>query len=136
MHERQRAEQDRRQRFGEVRPFIHADWQGEKWIAVGNELYHSDKWKTPVDFLCDYPKHVLTPAWGKQELAKPLAERHPVMQWYDSMCQHQANQVLGPDGVYSMMPNGATRAYLHFSYDLYTLLFGITAHCKRGLSSD
>lgn len=43
------------------------------------------------------------------------------MQWYDSMCRHQAKQVPSPDGVYAMVPNGATRAYLLFSYYLYTL---------------
>ena len=117
MNQRQKPEQ----RFGEVRPFISTYWRGERCIAVGNELHHSDKWKTLIDFLFDYPKHVLTPSWGKQELAKPLAERHPVMQWYDSMCRHRAKQVPGRDGVYEILPNGATRAYLLLSYDLYTL---------------
>src|SRR5690606_20900156 len=82
LHHQMLADMQRRQRFGEVKPLIHADWCGEKWIAVGSELHHSSAWKTPVDFLCDYPKHCFTPAWGKQELAKSLAERHPVMQWY------------------------------------------------------
>ena len=34
----------------------------------------------------------MTPAWGKAELVKPLSDRHPVMQWYDTVCQLQAGQ--------------------------------------------
>lgn len=118
---RLRQQAVRKQQFGEVRPMIHADWKGKKWIAVGSELHYSDKWKTPVDFLFDYIKHVLSPEWGKSELTKPFAERHPVLQWYDRTCRLQAQQTPGPDGIYGVVPSGAMRAYILLSYDLYTL---------------
>jgi hypothetical protein len=72
-------ERQRQARFGQVRSAIHADWQGQKWVAIGNKLLHSPNWKTPADFLSDYLKYVMSPAWGKAELAKPLPDRHPVM---------------------------------------------------------
>jgi len=34
------------------------------------------------DFLSDYVKQTLGGDWGNAEIAKPLSERHPVMQWY------------------------------------------------------
>jgi hypothetical protein len=113
-------------RFGHVRPFVHADWRGEKWIAVGKEFFHSNKWKTPADFLSDYLKYVMTPAWGNAELTKPYGDRHPVMQWYDRTCKLQAQQTAGPDGVFGVRPSGAMRAYFLLAYDLYTLKHHLT----------
>lgn len=118
-----KQERQRQARFGQVRPAIHANWQGQKWVAVGNKLLNSTNWKTPADFLSDYLKHVMTPAWGNAELAKPLADRHPVMQWYDATCRLQAmmKQQAGPDGVFGVAPSGAMRAYMLLAFDLYAL---------------
>jgi hypothetical protein len=92
-------------------------------VAVGHQVLNSPKWQTPVDFLSDYMKFVMTPEWGKAELEKPLADRHPVMQWYDAMCRVQAlaKQNAGPDGVFGVAPSGAMRAYLLLAFDLYAL---------------
>src|SRR4029077_21278434 len=118
-----KAERQRQARFGQVRSAIHADWKGQKWIAVGKKLLNSSNWKTPADFLSDYLKHVMTPEWGRAELAKPLADRHPVMQWYDAMCRLQAlaGKQAGADGVFGVAPSGAMRAYLLLAFDLYAL---------------
>lgn len=118
---RMRAEQIRRQRFGEVRPVIHADFHGHKFVAVGSELHYSKNWKTFPDFLQDYIKTMLGSDWGNAELSKPLEERHEIMKWYDAMCRYQQKHEKGPDGLYCAIPNGAMRAYLLLSYDLYTL---------------
>jgi hypothetical protein len=115
------AERSRRDRFGDVRAAVHADWRGKKLVAVGKTLHSSDKWKTPVDFLSDYMKFVMTPEWGQAELAKPLAARHPVMQRYDRMCRFQAQQQAGRGGIFAVTPNGSMRAYILLAYDLYTL---------------
>jgi len=118
-----KQERQRQAPFGQVRPAVHANWQGKKWVAVGNQLLDSANWKTPADFRMDYMKHVMTPAWGKAELAKPLADRHPVMQWYDAVCrlQAKAKEQAGPDGLYGVKPSGAMRAYLLLAFDLYAL---------------
>ncbi len=118
---RRLIEKNRTQKFGHVRPLAHADWQGGKLIAVGSELHHSGEWQTPVDFLQYYIKYVLTPVWGNAEIKKPLAKRHPVMQWYDSLCKLQANQTRGADGIYGMVLNGAASCYLLLAFDLFTL---------------
>jgi len=111
----------RRHVFGQVRPIIHTDWKGYKWVAVGSEIHYSKKWRTFPDFLQDYIKRVLRPDWGQAELAKPLEERHPVLKWYDGMCRFQQKQTPGPDGIYGTVPNSAMRAFLLLAYDLYVL---------------
>jgi hypothetical protein len=113
-------ENERSQRFGETRPLIHADWQGHKWVAVGERFYWGN-WRFFPDFLQFYIKVVLTPAWGKAELTKPLAERHPVMQWYDGMCHFQQAQPRDAVGNMSFLPDGCTMAYLLLAYDLFAL---------------
>jgi hypothetical protein len=114
-------EQNRKQKFGNVRKLVHTEHQGQKVVAVGSELFFGG-WKTPIDFLFDFfIKRVFSPTWGKTELKKPFAERHPVLQWYDSLCKLQAQQTPDANGIYGMMPNGAALCYLLLSYDLFTL---------------
>lgn len=121
IHAEIQADQFRRQRFGEVRPVIHADFQGYKFVAVGSELHYSKEWKTFPDFLQYYIKKILGPGWGQAEMKKPLESRHEIMKLYDAMCRFQHKQKKGPDGLYNTIANGAMRAYLLLSYDLYTL---------------
>ena len=90
-------------------------------VAVGNRLFWSDKWKTVPDFLGHYIKTILDPAWGNAELTKPLAERHPVMQWYDAYCRHQRKYVTTPGQVSSGEVTGAVACYLGLAYSLYLL---------------
>ena len=54
----------------------------QQFVAVANRVFRSNKWKTFPDFLYDYIKQALGPAWGNTEIAKPLSERHPILQWY------------------------------------------------------
>lgn len=116
-----RANEERRAKFGDVRPVIQADHKGYKFVAVGSDLLYSKQWRTFPDFLDDYIKRVLTPAWGKAEIAKPFDERHVIMKWYDGMCHYQQKQQRGPDGLYGAVPNGPWRAYMLLAYDLYAL---------------
>lgn len=114
-------EQRRIQRFGHVRQLAHANWNEKKVVAVDRKLFAGD-WKTPIDFLFDFlTKRVLSSTWVKTELEKPFSERHPVLQWYDSLCKLQAQQTPDANGIYGMTPNGAALSYLLFSYDLFTL---------------
>jgi hypothetical protein len=76
---------------------------------------------TNIDFLSDFIKRSLTPAWGKAEIAKPFAERHPVMQWYDQSCRFQAKQPKLPNGLFMVPPHAPTRAYYTLAHDLFTL---------------
>jgi hypothetical protein len=82
MLERMRAcERIREAQQGHGRPILGFRQGSQQLVAVKDALYWSDKWKTFPNFLQDYVKRKLDPAWGNAEIAKPFAERHPVMQW-------------------------------------------------------
>src|SRR5208283_3638077 len=67
-------ERIREEQQGLGKPIIAAKLNGQQIVFVGNTVFHSPKWKTAPDFLCDYIKKIVDPAWGNAELAKPLNE--------------------------------------------------------------
>jgi hypothetical protein len=71
MLDQQRArEQIRETQQGRGRPIIGFK-QGERQVvAVGNTVYFSNKWKTFPDFLAEYIKQELDPAWGNAFIRK------------------------------------------------------------------
>jgi hypothetical protein len=118
---RLQREHAHKREFGHVKPIVHADFQGHKFVAVGNTLHRSKKWRTFTDFLIDYLKRKLGQEWGQEQMAKPLSERHVIAQWYDALCAFQRGHVRGPDGLFSAVPDGPTLAYLTLAYDLYLI---------------
>ena len=119
--EKLQEREGQRELFGEVRPIIHANFKGRKFVAVENRLYHSSSWKTFPDFLMHYITDVLGREWGNTELKKPFDERHQILKWYVGLCKFQKEQKRGPDGIYSCILNGVTAAYYSLAYDLYIL---------------
>lgn len=116
-----RAQEEQRKLYGHVRDIIHADFQGQKFVAVGHRLFHSEKWKTFPDFLFDYIKNIFGSDWGNAELAEPLMERHQIMQWYQHVWDLRRQQQPDKVGRYDAVPDGISAAYLLLSYDLYLL---------------
>lgn len=102
------------------RPIISAEIGERRVVAVRNKLYYI-KGKTFHDFLGDYLRDVLDPEWGNAELKKPLSDRHPILQWYDSICNLQRRSGLTGDSVVQVEANGASSAWLRLAYDLYAL---------------
>ncbi len=82
----------------------------------------SKGWKTFHDFLGDYIKNAIGPAWGNAEIAKPPEQGHPIIVWYQALCRHQ-RAFLDQSGtlLHGMSQTGAAAAYLHLAYDLYAL---------------
>ena len=115
------AEEERKRKFGEVRPIISADFQDHKFVAVGSTLYSSKKWRTFPGFLFDYIMGVMGGDWGKKELEKPLAERHTILRWYNHLCEQQEGLMRDEDGLISIVLDGISSAYLLLAYDLYVL---------------
>jgi hypothetical protein len=72
------------------RPIISFESNGYRLVAIGNEIQRSTRWRTFHDFLADYIKYLLTPEWGKAELVKPEAERHPLFRWFGKYERHTA----------------------------------------------
>jgi hypothetical protein len=78
----------RRLMQGLGRPIISIEHRGYRLVAVGSELYWSQSWCTFQDFLFAYIRRVFTPEWGNAELKKELSQRHPLMQWYQELCDY------------------------------------------------
>ncbi len=113
-------ELQRQKQQGLGRPIISIDYKGYRFVAVGNK-FHYGKWKTFPDFLAYYIKHTLDGEWGNAEIAKPLAERHPLMQWYDKICRLQAAHAKEPGALFSTPITGAVSAYNRLAYNLYLI---------------
>ena len=119
--ERHKARELQRQKQqGLGRPIISMEHKGYRYVAVGNRV-HYGKWKSFADFLTNYIKVTLGSEWGNAEIAKPLEERHPLMQWYDKICRLQAVHAKQPGTLYSMPVTGAVSAYNRLAYNLYLI---------------
>ena len=89
MHIEDDIERQRRSQFGKQRPVLHASVGDVQMVAVGDEVHYSSRFQTFPDFLSYYIKILLTQEWAGSELAKKPSERHPITQWYVSMCHLQ-----------------------------------------------
>lgn len=117
-HKVQELQRQKQQGLG--RPIISIDHKGFRFVAVGNKL-HYGKWKSFPDFLANYIKQVLGGEWGNAEIAKPLTERHPLMQWYDKVCRLQAAHAKEAGALFSTPMTGAVSAYNRLAYNLYLI---------------
>lgn len=119
--ERQKARELQRQKQqGWGRPIISVEYKGYRIVAVGRRL-HYGKWKTFSDFLSNYIKATIGGDWGNAEIAKPIEERHPLMQWYDKLCHLQMAHAEKPGELFSTPMTGAVSAYNRLAYNLYLI---------------
>jgi hypothetical protein len=114
-------ERIRQAQQGLGKPIISAHWNDRQFVAVGNTLYHSKTWKTFIDFLGDYLKNKLGAEWGNAEIAKPFADRHPLMQWYHALCHLQRRYITQPGRPAKMPVTGVAACYFSVAYGLYLL---------------
>ena len=115
----QQLQRERQQ--GLAKPIMSAELSKHRVVLVKNRLMYSEKWKTFHDFLVDYLKEAMGVSWGNAELAKPIEDRHPILIWYNYVCEHQHKYIKIPGKVHSSPMTGADAAYLHLAYDLYAL---------------
>lgn len=112
----------RQSQQGQGKPIISAEFQSYRLTAVGNRVHYAKTHKTFIDFLGDYIRNVFGHDWGNAEIAKPLEDRHEILQWYDAICALQKEHMKKPAGELQDMPmNGLTAAYYGLAYNLYLL---------------
>jgi SEC-C motif-containing protein len=123
MEDFERRKRDHATTYGYVRPVISTIVGDTRFVAVGSTVHWSKTWKTVPDFLSEYIKRTLGEEWGTAEIRKPLADRHPILQWYDSLCrlQERNKASLNSAGLYTGVKDGPTAAYYQLAYDLYVL---------------
>ena len=118
-HEAQ--ERVRQAQQGHGKPIISTKANEHQVVAVGNQLHFSKSWKTFIDFLGHYMKLKFTAEWGNAEIAKPLEERHTLMQWYNAVCRVQAKSIKKPGEPASMEMIGDLACYYGLAYALYQI---------------
>jgi hypothetical protein len=94
-------------------------------VAVGSEVVPVKGCKTFPDFLAQYIKMKLGPEWGNAEIAKPMAKRHPILQWYHEYCLYQAKTIPIPGEVSAAEVTGVVGCYLGLAYGLYLLAHNV-----------
>ena len=114
-------DQKHKKLFGETRPAISMDFHDYKFVAVGNQVHYSKKWKTFHDFLFSYIKTCFGEDWGTAELQKPFRDRHLTLQWYQQLCDFQAKHMKKEGEIVSYHATGPVAAFLSLAYDLYIL---------------
>jgi len=120
----QQLEAERIYKYGHLRPPITQHFQGQTFIAVGSRLLYHPRWKTFHDFLFCYIGAVFEKDWFSAQTSLPLANRHPLMQWYQTWFDfweaHRDDVAFGDINKIESPPAQIT-ALLAFAYDLYTL---------------
>jgi hypothetical protein len=117
-HLGRKAEHQRR--FGHVRPSVHADWKGQKFVAVGDRLFASPHFRTPQDFLAAHLAHLFGPRLWQEEWQKPLHDAHPLVRLarltYERIEHGEAH-----DGLVAPALDGTVFEFAAACYDLYVL---------------
>jgi hypothetical protein len=121
LEQRRAGERIREAQQGLGRPIVGIKVGGQQIVAVRNKVYFSDKWKTFPDFLADYMKQKIGSTWGNAEIAKPFADRHPIIQWYDAYCRYQQATIKIPGEPTQANVTGIVACYLGLAYSLYLL---------------
>jgi hypothetical protein len=130
MRQHAAREEIRRIQQGLGKPIISNMFKDHRVVAVGNTVYWSKNWQTFPDFLNTYIKKVLGSDWGNAELKKPLAERHPIMQWYDAYTRYQHETIKEKGVVASAKITGAVACYLGLAYSLYLIAHNVELQAR------
>lgn len=114
-------ERIRQEQQGLGRPIIAGKLNNHQIVAVGKSVHWSAAAKTFPDFLIEYIKRVLGSEWGNAELAKPISERHTLLQWFAAFGQYQKSTIKTPGKVASAAMTGVVACFLGTAYSLYLL---------------
>ena len=119
-------ERIRQTQQGLGKPIIATRWLDQQVVAVGDKLHYSKTWKTFIGFLGDYLKATFGSDWANAEVAKPLAERHPLMQWDNALLQLKARYTTEPGQLAYLPIVGFVACYFSVAYGLYLLDHNVT----------
>lgn len=133
---RQKSEQQkaleiqRQKQQGLGKPIISTEFKGNRFIAVGNRLHWSDKWKTFHDFLGGYLKFCLGKEWWFKELNKDPEQRHPILTWSQLVWEYTTKHSQIGDKIHTAPMTGALEAYYGLAYSLYLLEHNVELQSK------
>ena len=101
---------------------IVATKKGDKQIVVvGHRMLCSANWRTFHDFLRDFLFNHLGHEWVARERAKPAADRHRIVRWYDQAIESFGTTAPTNTGIYIAPMTGAVRAFINLAYNIYLI---------------
>jgi hypothetical protein len=121
--EERRKDQSFTAQFGHIRPPISAEYQGHRFVAVGNQLVYQpiEKAQFFTDILMTLIQNTFGRVWFETEIAKSPYERHPVMQSRIKALTYMNKQPRTAGGVYTVQMTGPMLGYFTFAYDLFVV---------------
>jgi len=90
-----------------------------RFVRVNKTELSSDNWRTFLDFLMGYVTFCFGKEWWIAELAKPEAERHPVVVQSEKIRETVNGGELNAQDLVSLTPTGPMLSLIGLAYDLY-----------------
>ena len=106
------------------RPQMQAVFQGHKVRAVGNKVHFRPLKETFFDFQLNLLLWALGEEWYDEQMLKPLADRHVVLQWRDErneVLEKHRNLTASPDDPVTAPFTGNMKALQVLADDVYQL---------------
>lgn len=99
--------------------------RGYRFRAVGSRLYWRPPQETFHEFILHLVNWTLGKDWHDEQMARPPAERHQILRWFDAthqLIQQSRAGKVGRDAGGSTEATGNAWALLTLAYDLFHLL--------------
>lgn len=109
-------------RHGDVKPILTESVDGWRFVAIGDMYQISPNCETFTDFLTRYLIGCLGSKWGEDERKLPLAEQHPIVQWFSLIGFDMESAPADERGLHKISLGAAT-AWFHLAYDLYLIKY-------------
>jgi hypothetical protein len=117
--EAENIQREKQQGLG--KSIVAVEFHDHRFVAVGNKLYWSKKWKTFQDFLRDHVINQLGCEWFRGEIAKPEHRQHPIARWFEQSIA-DLKRLGKQEGEITTGPmTGAQSAFLNLAYNLYLI---------------
>ena len=109
----------RKSQQGKGKPIISTEFNGHRFVAVGNKLHFQplEQANTFSDFLYGYILNKFTKEWWKAEEEKE--NPHTLIQWHCNLLEHRRKHLRG--GVSEMPLTGVVSSFYNLAYNLYLL---------------
>lgn len=111
--------------YGHVRPFVHTEGNGVRYVAAGNTVFYSDPngkpWKYVTDFLKFFAEQTLGRGWILDEIKKPEKEQHQIVKFHWALHGQLHKAAKDEQGEYGILPCGSSNYFYNLAYDLFVL---------------
>jgi len=111
--------------YGHVRPFVHTEGNGVRFVAAGNTVFYSDPkgkpWKYVADFLKFFAEQTLGRGWILDEIKKPESEQHQIVKFHWALHGQLHKAVKDEQDEYGILPCGSSNYFFNLAYDLFVL---------------